>query len=95
MARLHALDGRPGLSQVQDVLAVNPQMDVDKSTWKYVGFKGGSEPGVLAGAWLLERADGRWFVVSVIADDPASATDHTLAAEVLGGTAMTLLVPAP
>jgi hypothetical protein len=35
-----------------------------------MAFKSGSEPGVLAMVWLLERDDGRTFVVSLIANDP-------------------------
>ncbi|WAP52063.1 Cpe/LpqF family protein [Arthrobacter sp. ATA002] len=31
--------------------------------WKYVAFKGGSAPGVMAGSWYLERSDGERFVV--------------------------------
>lgn len=46
------------------VLAKNSGLPVDKATFPYVGFKGGSEPGVVDLTYLLERADDRWFVVS-------------------------------
>lgn len=62
---LQDLAARPGLEPVRSILSANPGGTFDESTWPYVAFKGGSEPGVLAGAWLAERADGRAFVVVV------------------------------
>ena len=91
MAALHQTAGKPGLSQIQDILTINPAMDVDPSVWTYVGFKGGSEPGVLQMTWLLRRADNRWFAVSLTLDDPTTAKDNTVAMLSLGGTAMSLL----
>jgi hypothetical protein len=29
-----------------------------------VGFKGGSEPGVVSGTFLLRRSDDKWFVLT-------------------------------
>jgi beta-lactamase class A len=48
---------------VLDVLAKNPGLPIDKKVWPYIGFKGGSEPGVLNMTYLLRRADDRWFVI--------------------------------
>ncbi len=95
MATLRDLGGKPGLGPVLDILAVNPGMPVDSARWPYVGFKGGSEPGVLQLTWLLRRADNRWFVLSITLDDPASAADHTLAAVGLAQGAMNLLSAVP
>jgi hypothetical protein len=58
------------------VLAIN-NGGMDASAWKWVGFKGGSEPGVLELAWLLERKDGEWFSVSCGWNDPKAAVDTT------------------
>ncbi|MEZ0228688.1 MAG: serine hydrolase, partial [Planctomycetota bacterium] len=44
---------------------------VDANGWRWIGFKGGSEPGVLELAWLLERSDGAWFTVCIGANDPS------------------------
>jgi len=67
-----ALQGRAAkVPAVLDVLAINPGVPIDKQVYPYVGFKGGSEPGVLSGTWLLERDDHKRFVVSLIANDPA------------------------
>lgn len=70
MAALHALAAQPGLEPVAAILAVNPGIPFDPRQWTYVGYKGGSEPGVLNLTWLLERADGRWFVLAITLNDP-------------------------
>ena len=95
MAKLRDLGGKRGLGPVLDTLAVNPGLPVDKARWPYVGFKGGSEPGVLQLTWLLRRADDRWFVLAITLDDPASAADHSLAAVGLAQGALNLLAAAP
>jgi beta-lactamase class A len=95
MSKLHDLSGQPGLSPILDILAINPGIAVDAATWPYVGYKGGSEPGVLQLTWLLRRADGRWFVLSMTLDDPASAADETFKAVGLANTALGLLAKVP
>jgi hypothetical protein len=79
---------------VLDALAVNAGMPVDIVRWPYVGFKGGSEPGVLQPTWLLRRSDDRWFVLAITLDDPADATDHALAAVGLAHGALDVLAAA-
>ena len=69
MAYLVEQSNRPGLLPLREVLQLNPGAPIDRTVWPVVGFKGGSEPGVLALTWLLQRADGRWFVVSVGVND--------------------------
>lgn len=95
MAKLRGLGGQPDLGPVLDVLAVNPGLPVDTARWPYVGFKGGSEPGVLQLTWLLRRSDDRWFVLSMTLDDPADATDHSVAAVGLAQSALDLLAAVP
>ena len=34
-----------------------------------MGYKGGSEPGVLSFSWYLERRDGRTFVLAMVLND--------------------------
>jgi hypothetical protein len=50
---------------LSDALRANPGLSLDAQVWKSAAFKGGSEPGVLHSCWLLERADGKWFVFSL------------------------------
>ncbi|KAA9085230.1 serine hydrolase [Microbacterium radiodurans] len=51
---------------VREILSANPGSQFD-DVWTYVGFKGGSSPGVLAGSWYLERESAEPVVVSVFA----------------------------
>jgi hypothetical protein len=94
MAKLRDLGGTPGMGPVLDALAVNPGLPVDTARWPYVGFKGGSEPGVLQLTWLLRRSDDRWFVLAITLDDPVDATDHSLAAVGFAQGALDLLAAA-
>jgi beta-lactamase class A len=75
MAWLHAASQRPGLRQVAEILSLETQLPFDGETWPYVGFKGGSELGVLSGTWLLQRADERFFVYSVGFRNPDGEID--------------------
>ena len=60
------------------ILAINPGVPDQEQLWSYIGFKGGSEPGVLGMAWYLEADDGTldrivtgtvWDPDSVIEDE--------------------------
>jgi hypothetical protein len=44
-----------------------------------VGYKGGSEFGVLSTTWLLDRADGRTFFYSVGFKNPDGPVDPMVA----------------
>jgi hypothetical protein len=85
MATLHAAAGRPDLAPIQEILALNPQAPLDPAAWPYCGFKGGDELGVLSGAWLLRRADDRWFSMSVGLADPTQAIDENTATALIAG----------
>ena len=53
--------GEPALS----ILAVNPGIDpTTRAKFDYVGFKGGSEPGVITLNLLVRRKDGRWLALA-------------------------------
>lgn len=55
---------------IREVLGANPGVPIDDRAWSYVGFKGGSEPGVLSLAWYLEGASGTFvYVVNVTNGD--------------------------
>jgi beta-lactamase class A len=46
------------------LLAINPGIDpATRAKFDYVGFKGGSEPGVVTLNFLARRKDGRWLAV--------------------------------
>ncbi|MGI4947351.1 MAG: serine hydrolase [Janthinobacterium lividum] len=47
------------------ILATNPGTDdATRAPFGYLGYKGGSEPGVLSMNWLVRTKDGRWLAVA-------------------------------
>jgi hypothetical protein len=66
------------------ILAVDPKLPHDKTVWPYVGFKGGSEDQLLAGNWLLQNKDGRWYTMSLYWNNPDGKADEKLLIEALG-----------
>lgn len=76
----------PKAAPLLDVLAKNPGLPIDTKQWPYVGFKGGSEPGVLDLTYLLRRADDKWFVVTVGANsDEGGTVDENQLLPIVGG----------
>lgn len=60
--------------QVMAILAVNPA--IDPSDFAKVGFKGGSEPGVLNLTWLVQNKAGNWYVVTASWNDLEKDVDQ-------------------
>lgn len=79
VAWMQTMSAEPGLRPLTEVIALETQLPFDAEVWPYVGFKGGSEAGVLSGTWLLHRADGRRFVYSVGFADTGAPIDMTAA----------------
>ena len=62
----------------RQIMTVNPVFDEKETAdWDYVGYKGGSEPGVLNMSWLLRDHAGRWYMLAISQMDPASEVDTT------------------
>lgn len=60
------------------LLAINPGLSRDQAAaFDYVGYKGGSEPGVLNLSYLLRRRDGGWLAVSGTWNNPAAGLEET------------------
>lgn len=58
---------------VREVLSANAGVDATvQEEWDYLGFKGGSSPGVLTGSWVVEQDDRRFVVVIQTATDEAA-----------------------
>ena len=58
------------------IMAVNPVFDEAESQgWSYVGYKGGSETGVLNLSWLLRDDAGRWHMLAISQMDTHSEVD--------------------
>ncbi|MBN1946009.1 MAG: serine hydrolase [Bradymonadales bacterium] len=69
MAALRSVGASETGQAVLDILSINPGVQFNTDHWPYIGYKGGSEPGVLNMSWLLRRDDGRWFVMSASFND--------------------------
>jgi hypothetical protein len=66
----------PG-AEARRILAMNPGVGpAIASTWGYVGYKGGSEPGVISMSFLLQARDGHWYALSASWNDTAAVVDE-------------------
>jgi hypothetical protein len=73
----HNSEGGAG-AEARKILAINGALPPASATaWAYVGYKGGSEPGVINLSWLLQGKDGNWYVVTGSWNDPVNAVDLT------------------
>jgi beta-lactamase class A len=54
----------PAQAPLLGILGINRGIGVDQTTWPVVGYKGGSETGVLNMTYYLQRKDGRQFALS-------------------------------
>jgi beta-lactamase class A len=77
--------------EVFKIMAINPSATpAILANWDYVGFKGGSEPGVLNLTWLLTDKDGRDWILSLGWNNPAAVLDE---GKLLAIAQRTLLLP--
>lgn len=84
MERLTELPG----PQAREIMAVNTALADDVTRrWAYVGYKGGSEPGVLNLSWLLQSRASEWYVLTMSWNNPdapvEAATFEQLANRIL------------
>jgi hypothetical protein len=64
---------RNGDETVRAILAINPGLASPLTgSLDYVGYKGGSEPGVLNLTWLVRNRAGTWHVVTGSWNNPAA-----------------------
>jgi hypothetical protein len=62
---------------LRGVLAINPGLSVSKEAFPFVGYKGGSETGVLNLTYLLRAKDGTWYAASAGWNDPMQAVEES------------------
>jgi beta-lactamase class A len=53
-----------------DILAINPAVPHMKNEFDYIGYKGGSEPGVLNFTWLVRTKKGEYYALSMGWNNP-------------------------
>ena len=62
----------------RDVMAVNSGIgQAAAAKWRYLGYKGGSEPGVISMSFLAQSKAGEWYAISGSWNDPAKDVDNT------------------
>lgn len=60
-----------------DIMAINPSATpAITANWDYIGYKGGSEPGVLNLTWLLSDKVGRDHMLTLGWNNPAAVLDE-------------------
>ena len=77
LAKLFAHMRRTGAPETFQIMAINPSAtNAIKANWRYIGFKGGSEPGVLNLTWLLTDKEGRDWALTLGWNNPAAVVDE-------------------
>lgn len=67
----------PDAAAARAVMTAGKGMGEDVAAkWGYVGFKGGSEPGVLNLTWLLQSRSGAWYLATMGWNNPAAPVDQ-------------------
>ncbi len=67
--RLNTEPGKPA-APLREVLTLDAKLKINRETWPFVGFKGGSEDQLLAGNWLLRHKNGNWYSFQVFWNSP-------------------------
>jgi len=83
--RKNTEDGQPAHS-LRAVLTVDPKLPHDPQTWPFVGFKGGSEDQLLAGNWLLQNKNGKWYSMHLYYNNPHGKVDQAQMIGAIGAT---------
>jgi len=63
-------------ARARRILAVNRGLDFNATDWPYIGYKGGSEPGVLALSFLMRSAKGDWYAMAATWNNPKAPVDE-------------------
>lgn len=84
----------PG-AEARAILSINPGIvPTTAARWQWVGYKGGSEPGVMNMTLLLQSKDGSWYVITGSWNDTQAAVSEIRFAGLIGKAAE-LAVPKP
>lgn len=75
---------RIGSKTALDIMAVNKGAAPASATkWQYLGYKGGSEPGVIAMNFLAQSKAGDWYAISGAWNNPAKEVDNAIFAALM------------
>jgi hypothetical protein len=69
--------GKPA-APLREIMAINPGsgLNVSPERWAYIGYKGGSEPGVLSMTYLLQSKSGQWYAMSIAWNNTQAPLDN-------------------
>ncbi len=57
--------------KMMEIMAINTGIgEADAKKWKYLGYKGGSEPGVISMSYLAQSKAGTWYAISASWNNP-------------------------
>lgn len=90
LAGLYARMDETGMEPLRRALTANPGVAADQDQWAEIVFKGGSEPGLLAAAFLVEDAQGQVFTLTGSVVRPDGGLDQTKALLLFAGARDTL-----
>lgn len=77
LARLFAHMRKTADPRAFDIMAISPSATgAIKANWAYIGFKGGSEPGVINLTWLLTDKAGKDWVLTLGWNNPAAVVEE-------------------
>ena len=78
---LRRIDSKTAL----DILAVNRGIaPAAAAKWKYLGYKGGSEPGVISMSFLAQSKAGEWYAISGSWNNSAAEVNNDAFAALMG-----------
>lgn len=77
LARLLGWLSTRGSEEARAILAINPGIPTEAAArWDYLGYKGGSEPGVMAMNLLMRDAQGRTYVAAIAWNNDQAPVDE-------------------
>lgn len=77
LARLMNQFRSEGMADARAIMAINPGIPRDTAAnWAYLGYKGGSEAGVISMSFLTKSKAGRWYAVTGSWNNVAAPVDN-------------------
>lgn len=77
LSRLLAHFRDPAQAMARGVMAISPGVSADVAKrWAYVGYKGGSESGVISMSYLLQSRGGHWYTATASWNNKDAVVDN-------------------
>jgi Beta-lactamase enzyme family len=76
---------RIGSKTALDIMAINKGISpASAAKWQYLGYKGGSEPGVISMSFLAQSKTGDWYAISGSWNNTSAEVDNAAFAALMG-----------